>query len=172
MQPPWFYLLHEQQSGQGITAAGPAPGGRVGLTPAFVLGAIRTPPGAVHDGATSRADLSSLLESMRDNSSGKFVAIGECADLRQPRASLSDGAVGHLGDPILLPDGSPSKLYASPQYFARDTRDVESLADGLWKLLGPAICEGRFSRRTGTWQEFNEDDLEFIRRALSEQDDT
>jgi hypothetical protein len=172
MQPPWFQLLCEQQYGQGITAAGRAPGNRVGLTPAFVVGAMRTPPGAVHDAATSRAELSSLLESMRDNSSGKSVTIAECGNLLQPRVSLSDGAVGHLGNPVLLPNGSPSKLYASPQYFARDTRDVESLADGLWKLLGPAICEGHFSRRTDTWQEFSVDDLEFIERALNDRDDT
>jgi len=131
---------------------------------------MRTPPGAIHNAAISRAELSALLESMRDNASGKLVVITECNNLGQPIASLTGGALGFLGDPILLPDGSPSKLYAWPQYFSGASRDVESLADGLWKILGPSICEGWFSYRRGTWQEFNNDDLAFIGRAFTNDD--
>jgi hypothetical protein len=40
------------------------------------------------------------------------------------------------------------------------------LADGLWNILEPSICGGRFSYRGGTWQEFDVHDLTFIRRAL------
>jgi len=171
MYPQWFKLLYEQQYGQGITSHGPAPGPRVGLTPSFVLGALRTPPGAVHDAASSRAELSALLESMRDNSSGKLVHIAECPDIHQPRMSLTQGALGLLGDPVLHADGSPSNLYAWPEYFARASHDVESLADGLWGILGGAICEGRFSYRGGAWYGFDTNDLEFIARALSNDDD-
>lgn len=171
MHPQWFKLLHEQQYGRGITAHGPATGPRVGLTPSFLVGALRTPPGAVQDAASSRAELSAMLESMRDNSSGKLVHIAECPDIHQPRASLTDGAIGHLGDPVVRGDGSPSKLYAWPQYFARTSRDLESLADELWRVLGAAICDGRFSYRGGTWQKFDMHDLEFIARALRNDDD-
>lgn len=172
MQPKWFQMLYEQQYGHGITAHGPASGGRVGLTPSFLVGAMRTPPGAVRNPASSRRELSALLESMRDNVSGTLVCIAECNRLHQPIASLTEGAaLGHLGDAILLSDGSPSKLYAWQQYFARASRDVESLADGLWNILGSSICEGRFSYRGGTWQEFDEHDLAFIRQAF-EKDDT
>lgn len=172
MQPKWFKLLYEQQYGHGIMAHGPASGGRVGLTPSFLLGAMRTPPGAVSDVTSSRRELSALLESMRDNVSGELVCIAECNNLHQPIARLMEGtSLGHLGDATLLPDGSPSKLYAWPQYFARASRDVESMADGLWNILGPSICEGRFSYRGGSWQKFDRDDLTFIRRAFENDDD-
>ena len=171
MQPKWFKLLFEQQYGHGITAHGPSPGSRVGLTPSFLLGAMRTPPGAVRDVTTSRRELSGLLESMRDNVSGKLVCIAECNNLHQPIASLMEGkALGHLGDAVLLSDGSPSKLYAYPQYFARASRDVESMADGLWNILGSSISEGRFSYRGGTWQKFDPDDVTFIDRAFENDD--
>lgn len=95
------------------------------------------------------------------------AATSPPAIIHQPIASLTEGAaLGHLGDPVLLADGSPSKLCASPHYSARASRDVESLADGLWKTLGSSICEGRFSYRGGIWQEFDADDLTFIRHAL------
>jgi len=172
MQPKWFQLLYEQQYGHGTTAHGPASGGRVGLTPSFLVGAMRTPPGAVRDPATSRGELTTLLKSMRDNVSGKLVCVAECNNLHQPITSLTKGeALGHLGDAVLLSDGSPSKLYAWPQYFAQASRDVESLAGGLWNILESSICEGRFSYRGSTWQEFDEHDLAFIRQA-SENSDT
>lgn len=162
MQPKWFRLLYEQQYGHAISVHG-----GVGLTPSFLVGAMRTPPGEPRDVISSRGELSALLESMRDNVSGKLVGIGECRNLRQPRASLAEvGALGHLGDAVLLSDGSPSKLYAWRQYFARPSRDIESLGDGLWNLLESSISEGRFSYRGGTWQKFDEDDLAFIRRAF------
>jgi hypothetical protein len=95
MQPKWFQLLYEQQYGHGITAHGPASGGRVGLTPSFLVGAMRTPPGAVRNPATSRSELTTLLKSMRD--SGKLVCIAECNNLHQPITSLTKGeALGHL----------------------------------------------------------------------------
>lgn len=167
MQQKWFELLYEQKYGHGITAHGPASGNRVGLTPSFLLGAMRTPPGAGRDATPSRHELSALLESMRDSASKEVVCIARCNNIQQPLASLTGGpALGHLGDAVLLADGSASKLYAWPEYFARASRDVESLADGLWKILESSICGGRFSYRGGTWQEFDADDLAFIRRAL------
>ena len=170
MQSTWFKLLYEQQYRNGITVRGPAMGGRVGLTPSFLLGAIRALPGG--NVAGNRAELAALLESMmRDNGSGRLVAISECANLKQPITSLTGGPVGLIGDPILLPDGSASKLYAWPHYFETSSHDIESLTEGLWKILGRSISEGLYSFRDGTWKEFNGDDLAFIRRALKEMDD-
>jgi len=170
MQSKWFQLLHEQKYGDGITAHGAASGGRLGLTPSFLLGAMRTPVGAVRSLASSRGELTDLLESMRDNVSGELVGIAECQSLHQPTIRLLGNGLGQ-GDAVPPSDGSRSNLYAWPQYFARVSRDVESLADGLWSILEPSILGGRFSYRGGTWQEFNEDDLAFIRRAF-ETDDT
>ena len=165
MQSKWFQLLHEQKYGDGITAHGAASGGRLGLTPSFLLGAMRTPPGAVRSLASSRGELTALLESMRGNVSGELVGIAECQSLHQPTMRLMGNGLGQ-GDAVPPSDGSRSNLYAWPQYFARVSRDVESLADGLWNILEPSILGGRFSYRGGTWQEFNEDDLAFIRRAF------
>ncbi len=110
MQPGWFQLLYEQQYGSGITAHGPASGGRVGLTPPFLIAGMRKPPGAVRDLVRSRGELNGLLESMRDNVSGKLVCIAECHNLRQPRASLVEvGALGHLGEAVF---GSPCRWLA------------------------------------------------------------
>ena len=49
MQQEWFELLYEQQYEHGIAAHGPASGNRVGLTPSFLVEAMRTPPGAGRD---------------------------------------------------------------------------------------------------------------------------
>jgi hypothetical protein len=168
MNQKWFRLLHEQQYGKGITSLGPAPGGRVGLSPAFLVGAIR-PQGAPPNPA-GRAELLSLLRSMSTESSGNIVHITECADIHQPRASLTDGAMGHLGDSVLGPDGSPSHLYASPAYFMGAGRNVESLTDGLWAILGSDIAQGNYSYREGAWRGFADFELEFIDRALKDDD--
>jgi hypothetical protein len=108
---------------------------------------------------------------MANNATGKLVHIAECPDMLQPRASLTDGAMGHLGDAVLRPDGSSSSLYASPAYFAGASRDVESLADGLWNILGASISQGGFSYRDGTWQKFAPYEEEFIDRAFKKDHD-
>lgn len=167
MSEKWYRLLHEQKYGPGITAKGPAKGGRVGLTPAFVVGAIRVSSGV--DSPAGRADLLEMLESMANNTEGTLVHIADCPDMHQPRASLTAGAIGHLGDPVKRSDGSNTNLYASPEYFARDSRDLESLTDGLWNILRQPISEGRYSWRG--WQEFDDDERRFIKRALEDVDD-
>jgi len=68
-------------------------------------------------------------------------------------------------------DGAPSTLYASLRYFVPASHDVESLAEGLWKELGTAISQGRFSYRNGSWHEFAEFEVEFINRALAKDHD-
>ena len=96
--------------------------------------------------------------------SGESLCASRSATTSTSRSqALRAAALGHLGDAVLLADGSPSKLCALPSYSARAPRDVESLADGLWKA---SICEGRFSYRGGIWQEFDADDLTFIRHAF------
>jgi hypothetical protein len=85
MQQERFELLYEQQYEHGITAHGPASGNRVGLTPSFLVGAMRTPPGVGREVTTSHRELSALLESMRDNVWGKLV----CTKSRSATTSTS-----------------------------------------------------------------------------------
>jgi len=165
MGPPWFRLLDQYRRE-----------GHFGLTPSFLVGALRTPPGAVLDEQTSLAEFRALLESMRDETpSGFHVRIGECPRLRQPVAAAFFGttAAGNssLGEPISSREALPPKLYAWPQYFANESRDVQSLATALWGVFGTPICAGRFSYRDGAFQPFDASDLEFIQRALKHEDD-
>jgi hypothetical protein len=41
----------------------------------------------------------------RDVNTGKRVAIANCPDMQQPRASLTDGVMGHLGKAVVQSDG-------------------------------------------------------------------
>lgn len=136
----------------------------MGLTPSFLVGALRTPPGAVLDRESSLAELRALLESMRDESVGSLVVrIAECPKLQQPVAALVSGAPGSLGEPIVGSDGSPSCLYAWPQYLAKGSRDVESLAAALGVRSGRPFARGTSpidrapSSRSAqtTWRSFN-----------------
>jgi hypothetical protein len=67
---------------------------------------------------------------MIEHSSGSVARIYECLSLRQPTACLSGQSSTSLGDPVMLPDESPSKLFAWSQYFSGDSRDLESLVGG------------------------------------------
>jgi len=120
MGPPWFRLLDQYRRE-----------GHFGLTPSFLVGALRTPPGAVLDEQTSLAEFRALLESMRDETpSGFHVRIGECPRLRQPVAAAFIGTPApgdsSLGEPIPPREGLPPKLYAWPQYFANASRSASS----------------------------------------------
>ncbi len=164
MGPPWFRLLDQYQRE-----------GHFGLTPSFLVGALRTPPGAVLDLQTSLAEFRALLESMSDETPSRFhVRIAQCPRLRQPIAAListTAAAGSSLGEPIATHGGLPPKLYAWPEYFADDSRDVGSLGRALWVVFGTPICEGRFSYRDGAFQLFDASDLEFIQRALEREED-
>jgi hypothetical protein len=80
MSPKWAQLVDRYQIE-----------GHVGLTPSFLVGALREPPGIVRNAADSFADLRGLLESMRDDRApyGKVAKIFECPNLRQPVVALS-----------------------------------------------------------------------------------
>ena len=76
----WARLLQQQQDD-----------GRLGLTPSFLVGALRRISGAILGTAPGRPEMRSLLEMMRDERApgAKFVSIFECQNLLQPVAALS-----------------------------------------------------------------------------------
>lgn len=161
MRPKWLRLIDAHQRKGGF-----------GLTPPFLLGALRTPPGAVLDEPRTRAEFRELLESMRNETpGGTIVRISECSRLRQPIAAVVHGMAGGLGESVVHADGSPSNLFAWPDYFVNESRNVESLTAALWKIMGPVMCEGRFSYREGAYQPFDVPDMQFIERALLHDDD-
>jgi hypothetical protein len=133
--PPWFRLLDRYRRD-----------GHFGLTPSFLVGALRD-QGDVSGGRASEEDLRHLLVSMRDETPAGFtVRIAECDKLRQAVAAV-------LPSVSLIRDAAGERvsatLYAWPQYFASESRTVESLLRGLWPTFGAPIQEGRFSLAAG-----------------------
>jgi hypothetical protein len=173
MNPKWFRLLEEQRYGQGLGPSGPTGSQRLGLTVAFLIGALREPPGAKLDEGPGVAEMRQLLSEIMTSAvqGSSIVRIYECDKLGEPTACLSDAKSGSLGDAVLLPDGSPSKLYAWPQYFLGDSRDLESIAECLWVLLHKHVQQGKFSHRLGSYEEFNDDDRAFVKRAFARGED-
>jgi hypothetical protein len=159
MKPKWVKLLEEQRYVNG----------RMGLTVPFLIGALREPPGSAFVGDPTISEIRNLLASMMDYSRDHSgMRVYECQTLRQPTVMLEEswGA-----EAVHLPDGSPSHLYAWLQYFSSGAHDVESLSQGLWDRLNDSIRVRRFSYRLGSYQEFNNEDLDFIARAFARQDD-
>ena len=173
MQPKWFQLLEEQRYGKGLSPSGPTNTQRLGLTVAFLVGALREPPGMKLEDEPSVEEIRNLLSGMMSPAGlgSSVVRIYECDKLHEPTACLSDAKSGSLGDAVLLPDGSPSRLYAWPQYFSGDSRDLQSIAKRLWGLLHEHIRNGKFSHRLGSYQQFNDDDRTFVKRAFARGND-
>lgn len=158
----WARLLQQQQDD-----------GRLGLTPSFLVGALRRLPGAILGNNHGRSELSGLLELMRDERApiGKVVTIFECQNIFQPVAALSTGDAP--GDPIEGSAGASVRLYAWPWVPSRRPVDFDWLVRTLWAHFGSAISAGDFSysranRRFGPFDEYDED---FIARALSQADE-
>jgi len=58
-----------------------------------------------------------------------------------------------------------------PQYFADDSRDLDSITQRLWGLLNERIRKGEFSPRRRSNEEFNDDDRAFVKRAFERADE-
>ena len=140
----------------------------MGLTLAFLFGALRE---AFADPTIKELrELLSLMMVPRSESSA--VRIYECRTLLQPTVYLCDINSGSLGDAVVSTrDGAPSTLYAWPQYFSVAERTVDSLTRGLWELLEENLKKGQFSYRSGSYQEFDRRDKDFIKRAFAREDD-
>ncbi len=99
----WARLLQQQQDD-----------GRLGLTPSFLVGALRRLPGALLGDTPGLPELRALIAMMRAERapSGKVVSIFECQNIIQPVAALSSSDA--QGDPIRSPAGGPPRLFVWP----------------------------------------------------------
>ena len=144
--------------------------GHLGLTPTFLLGALRRPPGAVVDADQSFAEFERLLESMRDEQPvpNHVARIFECPNLHQPVVTLTVQWVSGRAVPIVGTDHPQATLFAYPKYCPDKEDRFRSLVTTLWTHFRQPICEGRFSyqRRMSTFEPFGKDDFAFIKRAL------
>ena len=157
----WARLLQQQQDD-----------GKLGLTPSFLVSALRRVPGGVLGTAPGRPEMRSLLEMMRDERApgAKFVSIFECQNILQPVATLSTSDA--RGDAIQSPCGA-ANLYVWPWLPSARPVDFDWLLQTLWTHFGDAIEAGNFSynRATRRFSPFDKRDDEFIERAVAESDE-
>lgn len=160
MPPKWARLIEQYQTD-----------GHVGLTPAFLVGALREPYGAPASADRSLCDLRALLESMRDDSAsyGRVARVFECQNILQPVISLSND---RHGTAIAL-SGQPTKLYVWPWYPPERTVDFDWLLNAIWNHFRVPICDGRFSyqRESNTFTKFDERDRKLIEKVITNHDD-
>ena len=158
----WARLLQQQQDD-----------GKLGLTPSFLVGALRRVPGAVLGTAPGPPEMRALLEMMRDERApgAKSVSIFECQNILQPVAALSSSDA--RGDAIRSPGGGAANLYVWPWLPSARPVDFDWLLQTLWAHFGDAIEAGHFSyvRATHSFSPFDKRDDDFIERALTESDE-
>jgi hypothetical protein len=163
MWPAWFKLLEYHRRD------------RLGLTLPFLIGALRTPPGArVTDEDVSIKELQSLLESMRDETPDSYyIRIMTCNNLGQPVATPGPSRYrqGSVDRQLFSSKRNICFLYAEPTYLPDEKRGIASLLESLWDHTAQPIRESRFSFRNGKFDAFSESDLRFIREALSTSED-
>jgi hypothetical protein len=158
----WARLLQQRQDD-----------GKLGLTPSFLVGALRRVPGAILGTALGRPEMRSLLEMMRDERApgAKSVTIFECQNILQPVATLSSSDA--RGDAIQSRCGGSPNLYVWPWLPSARPVDFDWLLQTLWTHFGDAIEARNFSysRATRGFSPFDKRDDEFIARALTESDE-
>jgi len=159
MLPEWARLLRQYRDE-----------GHFGLTPSFLIGAMRKPVGALATEEASLTEFRSLLESMRDQPVGFRVRVLKCARLQRPVAALADNDMADPSEESITPRfKSEPRLFVWHKYLAEGSHDVETVVGNLWRTFRRPICAGRFSYRNDRFLLFNTADLEFIQRALTVQ---
>jgi hypothetical protein len=157
MSPAWVRLLREHRKKL------------FGLTPSFLIGAMRDPAGSPASGEIGLCELRSMLECMRNHPVGTPVRILKCVQIQQPVVAL-DNSIGADEVPIAPIDCSNPRLFVAQRYFSGERRGLDGLAVTLWKTFERPINEGKFSYREDEFDTFDSDDLAFIKRALREGD--
>lgn len=145
--------------------------GRFGLTPSFLIGAMRSPLGTVVAEDISIREFRSVLESMRDHSVNRPVRILKCIWLQQPVAALDD-QVSVDEVPIDSACGVGPHLFVAQKYLVSGPPDIETVFRNLWGTFQQPINEGRFSYLIDDeeFRPFNAKDVAFIQRALDDND--
>lgn len=144
--------------------------GKFGLTPSFLLGALRTPIGDIRDIERSRTEFVSLMRSMTASVGEELIRIAECPRLGQPvAAALLGPASPSFGVRVSLPAQVTSTLYVWTQY-CDGKDDLDSVSASLWRIFEAPVCAGNFSFSTklNCYQAFDGADLKFIEEALAE----
>ena len=154
--PNWLRLL-ELQSRRDF-----------GLTLPFLVGALRTPPGAlIHGDDENFREFEKLLLDMRNRMpAGYSVMIGPCSRLHQPIAHISQSPQpNYVGWPAQ--EQPRMSLSFSPRYVANEGL-IDQAPQLMWDLCRTPIVAGNFSFDDGMYRRFTAQDIDFIARALTE----
>jgi len=150
--PIWFRLVQQYPNTRGPTIP-------------FLLGALRTPPGAPREPETARMDLMALLLAIRDQTpEGYAVTIEPCPRIKQPVVVLQ-GYEPSIR--IESPLGNGRGLNVHIGYCPDPSMGLESVAKELWELHARDIRAGRFSFHDGTFRAFDSEELANIAKAIS-----
>jgi hypothetical protein len=157
MIPKWAVLLRRYRNE-----------GHFGLTPSFLIGAMRRPVGAMAAEDVSLYELRSMLESMRNHTVGTPVRILKCYLLEQPVAALDD-RISSDEEPILPISASEPRLFVARRYLSNGSRDLDGVLIALWNTFRQPMNDGRFSYRVDEekFDMFNAADLALIRRSFA-----
>jgi hypothetical protein len=95
---------------------------------------------------------------MRDEAPDRYsVIIQGCDNLGEPIVTLTDSEPSGL-----LRFDSPSRTGRAlhfQSFYGLPVFDFESLVKALWERYETIISEGRFSRRNGAWEAFDQTEL-------------
>src|SRR5438094_686284 len=122
--PRWFQLLHycnTRKTGRRY----------FGLTFPFLVGALRTPVGAVADDATSQAELGQLLHSMLNDTPEQFVLRIERCDGQPVIVAPFSLPYTPSGISVSSPIQARNTLFVSPQLIPAGYTS-EALLEALW----------------------------------------
>jgi hypothetical protein len=161
MQPKWFQLIKALPGRPDIA--------RENLGVAFLVGAVRN---SFDNRATSpeiaRRELLNLLTSFVDDTPKDCaVAITRCAHIKKPvimliHSSFTKGSAHGLDS---VPQGRRTVVLDAE--FASCHNSVSGLVEKLFQELGNAICERKFSFRSGNFHCFNNVEIDFIEGSTS-----
>jgi hypothetical protein len=155
----WFQLIQALPGHPEIA--------RENLAIAFLVGAVRT---SLERRTTlpeiGRRELFNLLTSFVDDTPKEHVvSIIRCAHIQQPVVRLLPSGYRSPHGLDSIKQGRRTVLLDSE--FATGQTSVSGLTEQLFQELGKAICEGRFSFRSGDYHFFNNDELDFIKGSTS-----
>ena len=139
--------------------------GLTGFTPAYLVGACRTPIGEENSNeGQDYQEFVELLEFLQklDTEQKSRIGISECIKLKQPVVALynSSKEIEDYALDAIDSNNKNSTLYASSQYHKKGSFD--SLIEILWKQSEQHILVGDFSFNNGTYSKFSEEDINFI----------
>jgi hypothetical protein len=108
-----------------------------------------------------------LLQDILDSAPDCFsLRLSRCDRLHQPIVAPFKAPYRPHGVPLLSKVQGRDTLFVDPE-FVEEIRSLQAVSERLWRELGAAICEGRFSFENGSYNRFNKKEERLIRDCLT-----